>query len=201
MGSTHDIESAGGSDEKSPSSSENPMNKSDSISSQPANGIMSCVKKKLELIASWFDDEEPRNTLASYGVCLITGRKPCYPDWTIQDNYAVAEDIHLGQKMQVFVLLDGHGTYGHFVSEHCRENLPKLLSEADYNPAEAFKRMHNKLCKSRIETESSGTTCVVVIIEPGKRYTVSSLCRCKEVDLFADWISEPFFAYLPLFFL
>ena len=60
-----------------------------------------------------------------------------------------------GESNHLFAVADGHGLYGHHVSQFAAKNLSKLLetSMKSLNPTESFKMSYSKLQQSLKESE------------------------------------------------
>lgn len=80
-----------------------------------------------------------------------------------------------------FGVFDGHGQFGHHVSQFCATNLPKLLSkQPDLNedPIEAlgrtFHACHQALISGKIDSSFSGTTAVCTYVQGSKIYCANA---------------------------
>ncbi|GBF97866.1 phosphatase 2C [Raphidocelis subcapitata] len=94
------------------------------------------------------------------------GREPGYKK-TNQDN-CFAFEKYISEDESLFGAMDGHGPQGHLVSSFVKQHLPILLVDHLTNgspPAAALARgfleVDARLGASRIDTEFSGSTCVV----------------------------------------
>jgi serine/threonine protein phosphatase PrpC len=74
--------------------------------------------------------------------------------------------------MSLFSVCDGHGTYGHDVSQFVKQFLPELLardSNLSTSPrstlTKATLQCHQELRESRIDVNFSGTTMTLVLIK------------------------------------
>jgi serine/threonine protein phosphatase PrpC len=107
--------------------------------------------------------------LRSCGVswCCKIGKKPEAPN---QDSYSI---LYVEDSFELYGIYDGHGPFGHDVSDLVTSCLPKLfLDHPDRvaNPAKAFEesfvamqRLTEAATKARmIDAQSSGTTCTMV---------------------------------------
>jgi len=80
-----------------------------------------------------------------------------------------------------FGVFDGHGQFGHHVSQFCATNLPKLLSkqpDLDAEPIEALARTfhscHQALISGKIDSSFSGTTAVCSYIHGDQIYCANA---------------------------
>lgn len=105
---------------------------------------------------------------ASCGVCSIKGHKPGNPNWTNQDNYAIEECVGGDPATRIYIVLDGHGEFGHLVSSRCHDNLPKYLMSTEYNAKRSNAMMQSDLNNCPIDVKCSGATCVTAVIRDGK---------------------------------
>ena len=104
----------------------------------------------------------------SCGVSSIKGHKPGNPNWTNQDNYAIEECVGGDPQTRIYIVLDGHGEFGHLVSSRCHDNLPKYLMSTEYNAKRSNAMMQSDLNNCPIDVKCSGATCVTCVIKDGK---------------------------------
>lgn len=104
------------------------------------------------------------------GVCTMKGLKPGNPNWQNQDNFIVKEGG--GEGVCIYTVFDGHGELGHLVSQRCRDQLPSLLAQADYDLVRGFRFTQQDLlaCKD-MDVQCSGATCVLAL-KKGKHLKV-----------------------------
>ena len=103
-------------------------------------------------------------TLAGY---TNTGRQKLN-----QDKFFIKKEF-LEQPEQFFIgVCDGHGMFGHFVSEYVTKFLPEKIKSisTDESIKEAFLTIQKSLLNenTKIDISLSGTTCTSVIISPEK---------------------------------
>ena len=103
-------------------------------------------------------------TLAGY---TNTGRQKLN-----QDKFFIKKEF-LEQPEQFFIgVCDGHGMFGHFVSEYVTKFLPEKINSisTDESIKEAFLTIQKSLLNenTKIDISLSGTTCTSVIISPEK---------------------------------
>ena len=99
-----------------------------------------------------------------------------------QDRYFIFRNFVTGYENIFMGVLDGHGYYGHEVSEYIRENLPMDLNRVlktkklnllkdDLSQAikQTFEMENNSLLRNKqIDSNLSGSTCVSIIYTPEK---------------------------------
>lgn len=117
------------------------------------------------------------------------GSLPGKPIKTNQDNFIALPNFMInGIKCSYFGVMDGHGLNGHHVSSYCKSNLPKhIMNLANKYKSEglneqsikkilkeAYLQTHSDLCKSHIDINFSGTTCVTCLIHDNVIYTANS---------------------------
>lgn len=80
-----------------------------------------------------------------------------------------------------FGVFDGHGQFGHHVSQFCATNLPKILSKQPdllEDPIEALGRTfhgcHQVLISGKIDSSFSGTTAVCTYVQGNKIYCANA---------------------------
>ncbi len=104
-----------------------------------------------------------------------------------QDRYFIFRNFVSGSENIFMGVLDGHGYYGHEVSEYIKENLPMdlnsilkmkklnlLKDDLSQTIKQTFEMENNSLLRNeQIDSNLSGTTCVSVIYTPEKLITAN----------------------------
>lgn len=105
---------------------------------------------------------------------------------TNQDSFIYLPNFDPVKQTSLFGILDGHGIFGHHVSQFVKAHLPKLFSlmikhvndptDEDYSLALAssFTQTLEALQKSSIDCFVSGTTAVVCLITRDKIYCANA---------------------------
>ena len=101
-----------------------------------------------------------------------------------QDTYIIKPSLFSTRGHYLFSVCDGHGAYGHYVSQYIHDSFPTLLEECverdltAYSVEKAIYRAISKLCKglqeTGIELSFSGSTMITVLL-------LGSLCICSNV--------------------
>ncbi len=131
-------------------------------------GIFCCCCRPKKAI-----DESGRTSFRHYGAATLTGYKPGKADWVNQDAYFADSKVDTKRNLNnsskhIFGIFDGHGSLGHQVSSLCRDEFLSILQLSGGNFSKAFEYLQEKLFKSDIDIDSSGTTCTIVMIHEGK---------------------------------
>ena len=130
-----------------------------------------------------FDDELPSPQLPSIprigldpnttteqtsaaGCCSIRGIKPGHRSWINQDNFLMLEHPD-SSDYSVYMVWDGHGEFGHVVSNRCRDIFPFQLRKYGFDMQLTCRMVQEYLCESDIDVRCSGATCVAVMIVDG----------------------------------
>ena len=89
---------------------------------------------------------------------------------TNQDAYFIRENFLKNEKYLFFGVCDGHGEKGEVVSKYVINKLPEYIQDlTNENISNAFKKVNNEIYNNKnIESDTSGTTVVSVIITPEK---------------------------------
>ena len=98
--------------------------------------------------------------------CTIAGYSSPGIQKINQDNFFIIKEF-LGEQEQFFLgVCDGHGTYGHLVSEYITKMMPNyLLDISDESIIKTFISINNSLIRnSKIDCSLSGSTCTALII-------------------------------------
>ena len=116
----------------------------------------------------------PEHFLDSYGLA-VTCKKGLKPESPNQDDFCMLID---GENV-IMGVFDGHGPYGHNVSDHIHALLPKLVSTHDSFASnvttamkESFKKTNESLiahCEhpsTRFDCVISGSTASVIVVKP-----------------------------------
>lgn len=100
-------------------------------------------------------------------VSSIKGLKPGNPNWINQDNYFLMDNTSSSSSSSIpssiSCVFDGHGEHGHLVSRRCRELLPVILQNTNYDLMKSFSMIQNDLTSCEIDTRCSGATCNMVL--------------------------------------
>ncbi|CAG9316843.1 unnamed protein product [Blepharisma stoltei] len=180
----------------SPNSPINNENKKERILSQlshlPTPKISTRINFTPKIADKTFSDttripQKKRNVIHS--VCSRTGKTAGKLKKFNQDSYIICTNFCCYPDQYLFSILDGHGIYGHIVSDYVKINLPQLLE--GYLPVitrphffrdnsainstdmsslkQAFKKCYARLqkdlvLKSHIDISFSGTTACTVLI-------------------------------------
>ena len=84
-----------------------------------------------------------------------------------QDSYIQLSNFMENQEIHIFAVCDGHGQFGHQVSQFIKTNLPKNIQKwitqkpqqpVEWILIEAFKTTNMELLKSSISVDFSGST-------------------------------------------
>jgi len=124
------------------------------------------------------DQEEPNPRIghvfgSRFGICT-KGYAPYNPAKKNQDSMILTEDPKTGA---LFVgVLDGHGEFGHHVSQYFRDRLPEMLFSHPKFPAQSGEAMtacvvaieKEMLADKRINARFSGSTCVLATVVGNK---------------------------------
>ncbi len=112
---------------------------------------------------------------ANCAVSSIKGLKPGNPNWTNQDNFFLLDNGPSSSNIPAVVccVFDGHGEHGHLVSRRCRELLPVILQNTNYDLMKSFTLVQNDLTSCDIDTRCSGATCNMVLYFPSPPHTAS----------------------------
>lgn len=110
---------------------------------------------------------------------------------TNQDRYVLKYGVGDEENLCMFGVMDGHGEFGHDVSEFVKQNLPvylgqraKLFLNEENNVAatldDAVMSMCRELASSSINCSFSGTTCVFGVLINGNQLHVANIgdSRC-----------------------
>ncbi|KAJ1632084.1 phosphatase 2C-like domain-containing protein [Pavlovales sp. CCMP2436] len=158
----------------------------------------------------------PRSTLGICKLATVTmvGMDPLNPRKTNQDNlfcdasYVDEKSVHLAASRGLFVVFDGHGTYGHQVSTFLANSLPHALCEKLKNAPRSFKSafalgdfngawqkteleklvkgvfttINKALQQSPIQTRLSGSTCCSLLVANKKFITANIVARALTSD-------------------
>merc|ERR1712054_306447 len=111
------------------------------------------------------------------GYACKKGLKPESPN---QDDFC----IFCTDSVSIFGVFDGHGPYGHDISDYAREKLPEtLVREKSFpeDPAQALKDAFKKTHDMCVESEKdagfdcalSGTTATLAVIKQGSLYVAN----------------------------
>mmetsp|Transcript_40639 Transcript_40639/g.100418 ORF Transcript_40639/g.100418 Transcript_40639/m.100418 type:complete len:383 (-) Transcript_40639:167-1315(-) len=142
----------------------------------------------------------PRSTLGICKLATVTmvGMDPLNPRKTNQDNL-FCDASYVDEKSGLFVVFDGHGTYGHQVSTFLANSLPHALCEKLKNAPRSFKSafalgdfngawqkteleklvkgvfttINKALQQSPIQTRLSGSTCCSLLVANKKFITAN----------------------------
>ena len=98
--------------------------------------------------------------------CTIAGYSSPGVQKINQDNFFIIKEF-LGDEEQFFLgVCDGHGTYGHLVSEYISKIMPTyLMDNSDESIINSFKLTNKSLLsKSKIDCSLSGSTCTTLIL-------------------------------------
>ena len=98
--------------------------------------------------------------------CTIAGYSSPGIQKINQDNFFIIKEF-LGDEEQFFLgVCDGHGTYGHLVSEYISKKMPTYLkNSSDESIINSFKLTNKSLLSnSKIDCSLSGSTCTTLII-------------------------------------
>eukprot|EP00617_Octactis_speculum_P017839 CAMPEP_0185752492 /NCGR_PEP_ID=MMETSP1174-20130828/11285_1 /TAXON_ID=35687 /ORGANISM="Dictyocha speculum, Strain CCMP1381" /LENGTH=442 /DNA_ID=CAMNT_0028429967 /DNA_START=260 /DNA_END=1588 /DNA_ORIENTATION=- len=104
-------------------------------------------------------------TSALAGAYSIQGRKPGHPNWSNQDNFLLMEKVQGESHRHTWIVFDGHGDRGHLVSKFGREKMGKTWIDNKFRLRETFLSMQQQLNKSSVDVRSSGSTCVMVVLD------------------------------------
>ena len=102
--------------------------------------------------------------------CTIAGYSSPGVQKINQDNFFIKKEF-LGEQEQFLLgVCDGHGTYGHLVSEYITKTLPNFLRDnSDEAIISGFITTNNTLINnSKIDCSLSGSTCTTLIINLDK---------------------------------
>ena len=104
--------------------------------------------------------------------CTLAGYTNAGRQKLNQDKFFIKKEF-LEQPEQFFIgVCDGHGMFGHFVSEYVTKFLPEKINSisTDESIKEAFLTIQKSLLNenTKIDISLSGTTCTSVIISPEK---------------------------------
>ena len=102
--------------------------------------------------------------------CTIAGYSSPGVQKINQDNFFIKKEF-LGEQEQFLLgVCDGHGTYGHLVSEYISKSLPNFLKDtSDESIISGFIATNNTLINnSKIDCSLSGSTCTTLIINLDK---------------------------------
>jgi len=102
--------------------------------------------------------------------CTIAGYSSPGVQKINQDNFFIKKEF-LGEQEQFLLgVCDGHGTYGHLVSEYISKALPNFLKDnSDEAIISGFITTNNTLINnSKIDCSLSGSTCTTLIINLDK---------------------------------
>ena len=142
-------------------------------------------------VQQFFDNyNQPKNaifeevfSLRDYGALSRPGKDDTGMTKTNQDSYILKININGINGFNIFGVLDGHGSDGHYVSEFASEFIPNYIinnpeismnsnTESIYNKLkennykiikQAFIMSDKQLKQVNFDAEESGTTCVLVI--------------------------------------
>ena len=98
--------------------------------------------------------------------CTIAGYSSPGIQKTNQDNFFIIKEF-LGDEEQFFLgVCDGHGTYGHLISEYISKIMPNFLQDiSDESIISSFKLTNKSLIhNTKIDCSLSGSTCTTLII-------------------------------------
>lgn len=96
-----------------------------------------------------------------------------------QDREVVAMGLKSDPGLHLFGVMDGHGEFGHEVSQFCKEWLPVYLEQEAVRDdpqgaiERAVKRLTGELTKTNINTAFSGTTAVFGLFVDKKLYVAN----------------------------
>jgi len=97
-----------------------------------------------------------------------------------QDRALIAYKVKKDPTMSIFGVMDGHGEYGHLVSDFVMKNLKKYLEqeqELKNDPEQCIKTAVDNLVtalnKKKINCHFSGTTCVFSLLIEGILYNAN----------------------------
>ncbi|EAS06704.1 protein phosphatase 2c (macronuclear) [Tetrahymena thermophila SB210] len=103
------------------------------------------------------------------------------PNKTNQDSYIIQQNLMNKNNQHFYAVCDGHGTYGHHVSQFIKQQLPVLLQNdwqlLSNNPKAALYNAigfaNHKLSLTDIDCMFSGTTLVSVLLQGTKLYSAN----------------------------
>ncbi|KAM3142703.1 hypothetical protein pb186bvf_005087 [Paramecium bursaria] len=95
-----------------------------------------------------------------------------------QDSYVICTNIGRKSYMHFFAVCDGHGQYGHIVSNFLKTVIPNLINQnkelLEKNPitglTQIFEQISNKITKANIDLSFSGSTIVSIFMLHNKIY-------------------------------
>ena len=108
-------------------------------------------------------------TISKIDSCSITGFSSKNTQKKNQDKYFIIKNFL--EKSTFFMgICDGHGKYGHLVSEYITEKLPENLNNKNIDSIKiAFKNTNNSLINNpKIDCTLSGSTCTSIILTKEK---------------------------------
>ena len=114
--------------------------------------------------------------------CSMAGYSAPGVSKTNQDNYFIVKEF-LDDPEQFFMgVCDGHGSYGHLISEYICNNLEKYIKNISNNEiTKAFYQTQKNLIEnSKIDCTLSGSTCNSLIISTNK-IICANLGDCRAV--------------------
>lgn len=135
-----------------------------------------------------------RDLAIDYACFSFSGFYPDDPLRENQDQFCFFERFGGTSNCVLFAVFDGHGDQGLDCADFCRNNLPlhldKALKKYPRDPTTALRKSFNKtnaeLRKQELlETKSSGTTCVAVLIISSTAY-IASLGRSRAIASIKD---------------
>lgn len=123
----------------------------------------------------------------AYGSCTIPGYDKARPMRANQDDFLCVEEFQ-NASQSLFVVLDGHGEFGHHVARYCKDKIPhnirKMLKKSETITeaiTDAFFKTNDDLFNTgKVDCSLSGTTAALVFVR-GNELFVGNLGDCRVV--------------------